>query len=239
MMRKNILTMAMLMTCGFLLMACSDTNDKGDGTKDSAKDTTQNETNEKADDGTINIPKELILDADADPVEIKDQTGLKIGETGYAGKPFDDGVLAITLNSVESTQSVSESSTLTGDEFYLIGNFTFENVSDETVEIIRPDAVKSSDESAVLNDEFNNGDLLGIGNGIGGAFLNEDGKKPEGTPINTVTVEPGEKIEQKISINMRGHTDEYMVLFGFFDGNNKYYRNKVAWTFDADQLAEE
>lgn len=140
---------------------------------------------------------------------------------------------AVTLNSVEKTQDLGEE-TREGDEFYLIGDFTFENLGDESFKIEKPNAAKGSDESAIENDELDSkGDLLGIGSW----FLDENGKiDVDGNPTNTSSVDPGEKKSQKIAINMRGSADEYMIVFGFFDGKNKYYQNKVAWTFDPDEV---
>lgn len=225
-MKKYMLAIGIVAIFCFTLIACS-----SDKHEDSKADQKNDEGEEQ-----INIPKNLIEDADTDPIEIKDQMGLTIGETGYAGRHIDKGELAITLNGVETTQAVSESETKKGEKFYLIGDFTFENVSNDSVEVIRPDAVKASDELAVINDEFDNGDLLGVGHGLGGYFVNDNNKIPDDGIVNTVSLEPGEKIDQKIAISMRGKTDEYLIVFGFFDGNNKYYRNKVAWKFDHDQL---
>ncbi len=234
-MKKYMLAIGIVAISCFTLIACSsDKNEESKAHQESKADQKSNEGGEQ-----INIPKNLIEDADTDPIEIKDQMGLTIGETGYAGRYIAKGELAITLNGVEKTQAISENETMKDDEFFLIGDFTFENVSNDTVEVIRPDAVKASDESAVINDEFDNGDLLGVGQGLGGDFVNDNNKIPDDGIINTVSLEPGEKIDQKISISMRGKTDEYLIVFGFFDGNNRYYRNKVAWKFDHDQLKGE
>lgn len=238
-MKKHILLLHGITLCCLLLIGCSgDNNDKNNNENavNHTENNVANEGNDGVDGRTMQIPEDVIADADADPIEIKDQMGLAIGETGYAGRYIATGVVAITLNEVETTQAISESETLSGEEFYLVGNFTFENVSDEVVEIIRPDVVKASDESAVLQDEFDNGDLLGVGHGLGGAYVNERNKIPDEGIVNTITLEPGETIDQKISITMRGSTDEYLLVFGFFDGNNKYYQNKVGWTFKADAL---
>src|SRR5699024_9357297 len=106
MMKKNLITIVILAICSFSLMACSDDNQDTE-TAETESDTTKDDTNQETDsnEGKINVPEDLVIDAEADPIEIKDQMGLEIGETGYAGKPFEEGVLAITLNGVENTQS--------------------------------------------------------------------------------------------------------------------------------------
>ncbi len=84
--------------------------------------------------------------------------GMKIGDKGFTVTELWNGELplAILLNGVEKTRE--------GDNFYLIGDFTFENLSDNYLEIERPDAAEGSDESAIKNGELeDNGDLLGIG----------------------------------------------------------------------------
>lgn len=151
--------------------------------------------------------------------------GLEIGEKGYTVTSLGNGEnpLAITLNNVEKTQEVDDQ-TREDEEFFLVGDFTIKNLGDSRVKIDKPDATKGSDEEAVENDELeSNGDLLGIG-----AWFTDD----------DLSLEPGEEETQEIAISMRESADEYMIVFGFFDGNNKYYENKVTWTFDAEEVEE-
>ena len=245
-MKRFLMMFTVLAACSFILIACGGNESENNGDSNDAGEEDANQEDDNAADNDLEddagaktaIPDDVIKDADADPIELEDQMDLGIGDTGYAVKNPGDGVLSITLNGVERTQAISEDSTLDGEEFYLIGDFTFENVSDTQIELGRPDAIKAEDKMAVENDEFNNGDLLGIGNSLGGAFVNDDNEIPEEGLVNSVYLEPGEKVDQKTSITMRGETDEYMIVFGFFDGNNRYYRNKVSFTFDSEELKE-
>src|SRR5699024_12241667 len=65
--------------------------------------------------------------------------GMKIGDKGFTVTELWNGELplAILLNGVEKTRE--------GDNFYLIGDFTFENLSDNYLEIERPDAARSEE----------------------------------------------------------------------------------------------
>lgn len=201
------------------------------------KDAINNNENqgEKNNDDNVDIPEDLIIDAEADPIELKDQMGLEIGDTGYTVTQSDYKELAITLNNVEITHDIGEGGT-SDDDLYLIGDFTFKNLSDGYLSIEKPDAARGSDEVAIENDELGgNGDLLGIG----AYFVDENGKiSLEENPTNSLSLDQGEIKEQKIAIDMRDETDEYMIVFGFNDGNNQDYRNKVTWTFDADKVVE-
>src|SRR5699024_8463416 len=81
-------------------------------------------------------------------IELENLMGMKIGDKGFTVTELWNGELplAILLNGVEKTRE--------GDNFYLIGDFTFENLSDNYLEIERPDAAEGSDESAIKNGEL-------------------------------------------------------------------------------------
>ncbi|WP_077604164.1 hypothetical protein [Oceanobacillus sojae] len=57
---------------------------------------------------------------------------LEIRDMGYVITQSEKIPLALTLNSVEKTQDLG-TETKDGDEFYLVGNFTFENLSDSNI----------------------------------------------------------------------------------------------------------
>ena len=220
---------AILLVCGFLLVACgSDKEDEG----------TDNTTNDQEDsenqDLSANIPDEVIKDAEADPIELEDQMGLSIGEKGYAISQSEKLPLAATLNSVAKTQDIG-SETLKGDKFYLIVDFTLENLGDGHLQVEGPDVMPSSDESAILNDELDNkGDLLGLGTW----YLDEDGNIDQDNPTNSLSLEPGEEANHKMALTMRGSADEYIIFFGFFAAHNRDYQNKAGWAVSADQIEE-
>lgn len=229
---KKVLIFIFTMIIWTVLVAC--TGDSEEVSNEDAVDNKENQS-EKNNDGQAAIPEDIIIDAEADPIELKDQMGLEIGDTGYTVTQGDYNELAITLNGVEMVRDIGKE-TESDDALYLIGDFTFKNLSDGYLTIEKPDAARGSDEEAIENDELgNNGDLLGIGDW----FVDENNEIPlEENPTNSMSLEKGEVIDQKISIIMRDRADEYMIVFGFFDGNNKDYRNKVTWTFDADKVVE-
>lgn len=220
---------SILIVSGFLLAACSDDSNDSDAF-DNASDSVNDSEDQKV---SANIPEEVIKDADADPIELEDQMDLEIGDKGYAITQSEGLPLAATLNSVEKTQDVG-SETRDGDKFYLIADFTFENLGDGHLEVEKPDVGSSSDESAIINDEVTKGDRLGLGSWA----LDENGDIDQDNPTNTITLEPGEEANHKIALSMLDSADEYIVYFGFYASNNRDYRNKAAWTIQTEQIDE-
>lgn len=208
-----------------LLIACGGESDETDAAK--------NANDNKNQEPSANIPEEVISDADADPVELEDQMGLKVGDTGYVVTQSESLPLAVTLNRVEKTQDIG-AETKDGDDFHLIGDFTFENLGDGHIGIEKPDSASGLDESSILNDELNEGDRLGIGVW----YLDEQNNIDSDNPTNSVSLEPGEEANHKIAISMRESADEYIVFFGFYASNNRHYKNKAAWTIQPDQIDE-
>jgi len=213
-MKKYVQLITIVFVCSMLLIACSgnDTN-----AENNAQDDPESESE------TTDIPEELILDANADPIELENQMELEIGDTGYTVAFLSDQALAITLNGVEKTHKFGQE-TREGDDFYLIGDFTFQNLGDDNLTVEEPDAAKVSDTEAIENDEFTSKEeMVGIG-----AFPNP----------NPMTLEPGEEVDQKLGLAMTGTSSDYMVFFGLDDGSNKHYWNKVAWIIDENQMEE-
>lgn len=236
-MKRYSVFFAVLLLCGAMLMACSDDNNESSDNGDDNVGNNENQTENG--DGDVDIPEDVIKDADSDPIELENQMELDIGEKGYTVTSLTNGEvpMAVTLNGVEKEQTVGDGNIeMDGDEFYMIGDFTFENLGDDSFKVEFPDATKGSEKEEVENDELgNNGDLLGIGFW----FVDDDNMiDSDDNPTNTLSIEPGEEKSHKIALEMRGSTDEYMMVFGFFDGNNEYYKNKVAWMFGPDALEE-
>lgn len=242
-MRKYLMIMMILVASTLLLMACGGENDESEASNtESTSDQTdaddsdiesESESDNENQEASANLPEEIILDADADPVELEDQMGLEIGETGYVITQSEDLPLAVTLNSVERTQDLG-AETKDGDEFYLVGNFTFENLGDSAVEVEKPDAAYGSDESVILDDELTQGDLLGVGTW----YLDEQNNIDSDNPTNSISLEPSGEENHKIAISMRNGADEYIIFFGLYTSNNRDYQNKAAWTFQSDQVDE-
>lgn len=217
-MKKYNMIITILLVGSFLFVACSEESSEGSAAKKSDE----------------SIPKEVVKDSETDPMELEDQMGLEMGETGYVITQSEKLPLAVTLNSVEKPQDVGPES-LDGDRFYLIAEFTFKNLGDSHISVERPDVVPSSDESAVVNDELNNkGDLLGLGTW----YLDENGEISEDNRTNTLSLEPGEEVIHKVGLSMRGSADEYSIFFGLYVNNNRDYQNKAGWTFNADEIEE-
>ncbi|UUI04354.1 hypothetical protein NP439_06790 [Oceanobacillus jeddahense] len=240
-MKKYLMIMMILVASTLLLMACGGENDESEASNtESTSDQTaaddsdiESESDNENQEASANFPEEVIHDADADPVELEDQMGLEIGETGYVITQSEDLPLAVTLNSVERTQDLG-AETKDGDEFYLVGNFTFENLGDSSVEVKKPDAASGSDESVILDDELTQGDLLGVGTW----YLDEKNNIDSDNPTNSISLEPGGEENHKIAISMRDGADEYIIFFGLYTSNNRDYQNKAAWTFQSDQVDE-
>lgn len=108
-------------------------------------------------------------------------------------------------------------------------------MEDSHISVDRPDVVPSSDETAVVNDELNNKrDLLGLGTW----YLDENGEISEDNRTNTLSLEPGEEVNHKVGISMRGSADEYIIFFGLYVNNNRDYINKAGWTINAKDIEE-
>ena len=138
-MKKYVLIMMILFVSALLLMACGGENDESEAS-DTNTAGNQEDDSENQEAGA-NLPEEVIRDADADPIELEDQMGLEMGDKGYVITQSENLPLAVTLNSVEKTQDLG-AETKDGDEFYLIGDFTFENLGDSNIKIEKPDATK-------------------------------------------------------------------------------------------------
>lgn len=108
-------------------------------------------------------------------------------------------------------------------------------MEDSHISVDRTDVVPSSDETAVVNDELNNKrDLLGLGTW----YLDENGEISEDNRTNTLSLEPGEEVNHKVGISMRGSADEYIIFFGLYVNNNRDYINKAGWTINAKDIEE-
>src|SRR5699024_4724896 len=211
----------LLIMCSVLIVACSGDKDDKNADKDSNDEPKEEQKDDKEENTSENVPKEVIDDADADPIELKDQMDLAVGDTGYTVSLIERQEVAITLNGVEETQTFGEE-TREGDEHFFIGDFTFENLGDERFTVEEPHAADIEDKEEIQRDEFDKKEeLVGIP-----AF---------GNP-NSFSLDPGEKRDQKLALSMKKKPDEYMVIFGYDDGNNKYYRNKVAWVIDSSKV---
>jgi len=217
--------MMTLVVSVLLLMACGGESDET-GVANNADDSEDQET-------SADIPEDVISDADADPIELEDQMGLGLGDKGYVITQSESLPLAVTLNSVETTQDIG-SETLNGDEFYLVSDFTFENVGDSHLQVDKPDAAAGSEEEAILNDDITKGDRLGQGVW----YLDEHSNIDSDNPTDTVSLDAGEEETHKIAISMRDSADEYIIYFGFYASNNRDYQNKAAWTIQPDQIDE-
>lgn len=230
-MKKYVLIMMILFVSALLLMACGGENDETEVSNTNTADNQEDDSgNQEA--GT-NLPDEVILDAEADPIELEDQMGLEMGDKGYVITQSENLPLAVTLNSVEKTQDLG-AETKDGDEFYLVGDFTFENLGDSNIKIEKPDAASGADESVILNDELTKGDRLGMG----AWYLDDQNNIDSDNPTNAASLDPGEEANHKIAISMREGADEYIIFFGLYTSNNRDYQNKAAWTVQPDQIDE-
>ncbi|TQS74628.1 hypothetical protein DX933_11880 [Ornithinibacillus gellani] len=164
------------------------------------------------------VPEELIADANSDPIEIKDQFGLQIGETGFIVDVKNRNILEITLNSVSLRDELNGQK-----ENYVLGNFTIKNHGE--VDIPRqgveyPVLVDGSKADALKNGEITKRqDLLGMGSKIS----QFDGSMNEGDTIPTGKEKTGD-----ILMIADEKTDQYIIYFGY-----EYYLNKVSWEFNA------
>jgi len=229
-MKKYVLIM-MILFVSALLMACGGENDETEAS-DTNTAGTQEDDSENQEAGA-NLPEEVIRDADAEPIELEDQMGLEMGDKGYVITQSENLPLAVTLNSVEKTQDLG-AETKDGDEFYLVGDFTFENLGDSHIEVEKPDAASGAEESVILNDELTKGDRLGMG----AWYLDDQNNIDSDNPTNSISLEPGEEANHKIAIDMREGADDYIIFFGLYTSNNRDYQNKAAWTVQPDQIDE-
>lgn len=215
-MKKYMMMAVILFAASVLLMGCGD-----DGT-------------EAAD--TPSIPEDLIKETNSEgkPTELEDQMDLELGEKGYLIFGLEARPLAVTLNRVEKTNDVGMHGDEKGEQLYLIGDFTFENLGESPISVEKPNVAVRSDEEAILNDELGKGDMIGLA----GSFLDEEGRFPEDGIINTVSLEPGEKVDQKISLYMRDSSDEYLIFFGLSNRNYGEYMNKAGWYILPNQIAD-
>lgn len=176
----------------------------------------------------LDIPKDVIEDADANPIELKDQLELELGETGYVVDQGNSEVVEFTLNSVHKTQKVGSEEKSEDKGFFIVADMDVKNHGDipfSLKSMRNPDLVKGSDASKIEAGELTNkGDVLGIGTQM---MTPEDALSEKGS------LEEGEEESGEVYISSRGSADEYIIFFGLDDGDEGYH-NKAAWKFDSD-----
>ncbi|MFD2046157.1 hypothetical protein ACFSTA_11760 [Ornithinibacillus salinisoli] len=175
------------------------------------------------------VPKELIEDAESDPIEIKDQYELKIGESGFTVDRRNRNVLEFTLNSVKVADEINgkqAASDKDPERVYVIANFTAKNhgeIGISTQGIEYPVLVDGSDLGNIKNDAVTHrNDLLGIGDRI----TQFDSSFNEVGPL-----EPGDERTGDVLIAADHRSDSYIIYFGY----DMEYRNKLTWHFDAEE----
>ncbi|MUK87039.1 hypothetical protein GMD78_01305 [Ornithinibacillus sp. L9] len=175
------------------------------------------------------VPDELIENADSDPIEIKDQYELKIGESGFTVDRRNRNILEFTLNSVEIADEINgkeAASEKDPERVYVIANFTAKNhgeIGISTQGIEYPVLVNGSDLGKIKNDAVTHrSDLLGIGDRITQfeSSFNEVGP-----------LEPGDERTGDVLIAADHRSDSYIIYFGY----DMEYRNKLTWHFDAGE----
>ncbi|WP_339228214.1 hypothetical protein NSQ77_00365 [Oceanobacillus sp. FSL K6-2867] len=175
---------------------------------------------------SIPVPEELV--EREDPLRIKDQLGLSIGETGWVIDWANRNILEITLNSVEITPEIGDQRPLghnSEDNVFVIGNFTMKNHGEVGIPgqgFAYPDIVAGEDRDKIENDGFANaGELLGRGDTS--IVIDEAMNKQPPT-------EPGEERTGNVVLNADYEVDTYIIYFGFED-----YESKLTWEFDATE----
>lgn len=173
------------------------------------------------------VPKELI--ENKDPLKIKDQLGLAIGENGWIIDWANSNTLEITLNSAKVTSEI-DGQTPEGhnseDDVYVIGNFTIKNHGDIGIPgqgVAYPDLVAGAEKDKIENDGFEGPqDLLGRGDT---ATVIENALNKQGP------TDPGEERTGNVILVAEHKVDKYIIYFGYED-----YDNKLTWEFDATEI---
>lgn len=175
------------------------------------------------------VPKDLIENADTEPIEIKDQYELKIGDTGYTVDIGNKNILEITLNSVKVVDEIdgdAAASRAHPDRVYVLANFTVKNhgeigISKQGVEY--PVLVDGDNLAQIKNDAVTGrSDLIGIANRI---------KLFKDAFFDLGTIEPGEELTGEMLINADHRSDSYILYFGY----KRDYLNKLTFHFTADE----
>lgn len=175
------------------------------------------------------VPKDLIENDEVEPIEIKDQYELKIGETGYTVDIGNKNILEITLNSVKVVDEINGESPASNqhpDRMHVLANFTVKNHGEIGISksgVDYPVLVEGSKLGQIKNDAVTHrSDLIGIGNRI---------TQFENAFFNLGTIEPGEELTGDMLIDADHRADSYILYFGF----ERDYLNKLTWHFTAEE----
>ncbi|WP_067727333.1 DUF4352 domain-containing protein [Oceanobacillus damuensis] len=173
---------------------------------------------------SIPVPEELI--ENEEPLAIKDQFDLSIGDNGWVIDYANRNILEFTLNSVEIATEINGERPRgndSADDVYVIANYTMKNHGDIEIPgqgVEYPLLVDAKDNQEIENDSFE-GDFLGTGNtGIG----------VENAMSKQKPTAPGEERTGNIVLLANYEVDTYMIYFG-----DDEYQNKLTWEFDATE----
>lgn len=178
---------------------------------------------------SVPVPKELIENADTNPIEIKDQYELSIGDTGYTVDFGNKNILEITLNSVEVVDEIegdAAANNANPERVYVVANFTVKNhgeigISKSGLEY--PVLVDGNNLAQIQNNQVTHrNDLIGIGDRI---------KIFEDAFFDLGPIEPGEELTGNMLITADRRADSYILYFGY----NRDYLNKLTWHFTAEE----
>src|SRR5699024_3678394 len=138
-------------------------------------------------------------------IELKDQLGLEIGETGYLVDQGNREVVEFTLNSVQKTQKIGSEEKSEDKGFFLVANVDVKNHGDVSFSLKSmryPDLVAGSDASKIESESFaDRGELLGIGVGM---MTPEDALSEKGS------LGKGEEKSGDLYLSSRGSADTYI-----------------------------
>ncbi|MEN2465080.1 hypothetical protein [Ornithinibacillus sp. JPR2-1] len=178
---------------------------------------------------SVPVPKELIENADTNPIEIKDQYELSIGDTGYTVEFGNKNILEITLNSVEVVDEIegdAAANNANPERVYVVANFTVKNHGEIGISKSRleyPVLVDGNNLAQIQNNQVTHrNDLIGVGNRI---------KIFEDAFFDLGPIEPGEELTGNMLINTDRRADSYILYFGY----NRDYLNKLTWHFTAEE----
>lgn len=180
--------------------------------------------------GGLDIPDDVIENGEADPIELKDQLDLELGETGYLVDQGNSEVVEFTVNSVEKTNKLDTREYQGEDGFFLVADVDVKNhgkVAFSLKSMREPDLVAGSDASKIESDSFEGrGELLGRGFEM---ITIDEALTEQGT------LEEGEEASGEVYLEVSGSADEYIIFYGMQD-NNQGYNNKAAWEFNASEI---
>ncbi|MBC5637337.1 hypothetical protein H8S33_11025 [Ornithinibacillus sp. BX22] len=179
--------------------------------------------------GSAPVPEELIENPDSEPIEIKDQYELSIGETGYTVDLGNKNILEITLNSVGIVDEINGETAASNshpERVYVVANFTVKNhgeigISKSGLEY--PVLVDGNNLAHIQNNQVTHrNDLIGIGDRI---------KLFEDAFFDLGPIEPGEELTGNMLIVADRRADSYILYFGY----DRDYLNKLTWHFTAEE----